>query len=234
MSPASPCRGAAFPLFFLLFCFLAAPLGAAPAIAGGKTGAGNAGAGPRVMAAGPVHRGFHRPHTRQGIRRGLHRPRAGLHRLKRMRPGNGYAPRPFIKQFRHKGRHHRRARSHFLYNTPVPYAGAVDVPLTVPDAEPDDAPVYAGPRQYRRVHRCTAPKIIVAGKIIRQPGPGPRLIYGSRNPCGSPVVERVRRGPKIIQLPAAGKRAKGAALTGPERRGTRNRYSRRGGIHSVK
>lgn len=44
-----------------------------------------------------------------------------------------------------------------------------------------------GYRMVRR-HRCVTPKIIQVGPIDRQAGPGPRLVYGSRNRCGNPKV----------------------------------------------
>jgi len=69
----------------------------------------------------------------------------------------------------------------------IPYYVPVEAPY---DGAARDLVVY-GRGDYRMVrrHRCVAPKIIQVGPIDRQYGPGPRLVYGSRNRCGSPRVE---------------------------------------------
>lgn len=58
---------------------------------------------------------------------------------------------------------------------------------------PGEAPAYDGPDEASppaywarpRQQRCVAPKIIQVGPIDRQSGPGPRLVYGSKNRCGA-------------------------------------------------
>lgn len=58
-------------------------------------------------------------------------------------------------------------------------------------------------RGARRQQRCTAPKIIQIGPIDRQAGAGPRLIYGTKNPCGSATFQNLYK-PKMTK----GKKAK--------------------------
>lgn len=66
-----------------------------------------------------------------------------------------------------------------------------------PAIEPDDRLAYADPDyRYYPPRRCVAPKIIQIGPINREYGPGPRLIYGDRNRCGSPVFVNAYKNPR--------------------------------------
>ncbi|MGE3246421.1 MAG: hypothetical protein AB7F96_01245 [Beijerinckiaceae bacterium] len=186
MSPAVSRRRAVFPLLFSRIAFfgmaLATVLFLAPQAFAGQKGGGFAPA-PRV----------HRPPT-------LSRPVAPPQRaapIVRQRPGgvvrHGRAIRrdgafgPGNRGFGHR-------RGHFRHGGPAVVVGPIVPQYLEPERETADPIVYAEPEPaYYRRPRCVAPKIIQAGPINKQPGSGPRLIYGSKNPCGHPTFENVYR-----------------------------------------
>lgn len=141
-------------------------------------------------------------------RAGVGRPsgRPGRFARRAVRPGFGPGAGPGVRRHRfgrHGYGHNKFGRKRFgrkglqaglVDPLIIPYQQPADIPPPAAEPYPEEAEPY---RVYRQ--RCVAPKIIKAGPIIRQPGSGPRLIYGSRNPCGPPVfVDRTR--PKVRYL----------------------------------
>jgi hypothetical protein len=109
--------------------------------------------------------------------RGIGRP-ASQTRLGENRIGN----RSFAGKRSHRRGLHR-------YHGPVlladPAFGALHQDL---ETDRDYAAVSDRRYEYRRMRRlrCVAPRIIQVGPIDKLAGPGPRLVYGSRNRCGQP------------------------------------------------
>ncbi len=110
-------------------------------------------------------------------------------------------------------RHHGIPAGHWgnptqIWLDPNVYQPRVDVVSTGYGPTVIERPVYGygHPGYFRRAHRqqrCTAPKIIQIGPIDRQAGAGPRLIYGTKNPCGSATFQNLYK-PKMTK----GKKAK--------------------------
>lgn len=118
--------------------------------------------------------------NRAGVRPGF---RAGSRRQGLGRPGFGR------HRFGRRGLH-----AGLVGPQVIPYQGPAEIPAPAVHPYVDEPSPY---RAYR--YRCVAPKIIKVGPITRQPGPGPRLVYGARNPCGSPAFVDATN-PKVLRF----------------------------------
>lgn len=166
--------------FFSLLLTLSLP---SPGLAGQRMGGHSGGFRPIPVRAAPVLSAPSRPAAIPVRVRPA--PQARGHR--------GH-PQPH-RRFGHAG-HWRHPTPVWLDPNVYPAVHGVNAAPHGPagDGGPDYG--YVHPAYFQRMHRqyrCTAPKIIQIGPIDRQAGAGPRLIYGTRNPCGTATFQNLHK-----------------------------------------